>query len=85
MKFCTMKDVFDHVAKKQRLSSSKSPEVIDQITWEFNEALVKIHSFSCWQRSLLDLGDCFISETSNAELTTTLSVPFFERIKCMKQ
>ncbi|KAF6157171.1 hypothetical protein GIB67_041632 [Kingdonia uniflora] len=33
---------------------------------------------------LLDLGDCFISETSNTELTTTLSAPFFEMYQVLK-
>ncbi|KAF6150630.1 hypothetical protein GIB67_022242 [Kingdonia uniflora] len=107
MKFCTMKDAFDHIAKKQRLSSSKSQEVIDQITWEINEALVKIQSLAIDKeailsnlnnklnmmsfstrlkgyKGLLDLGDCFISETSNTKLTITLSAPFFEMYQVLE-
>ncbi|KAF6170849.1 hypothetical protein GIB67_015801 [Kingdonia uniflora] len=54
MKFCTMKDAFGHVAKKQRLSSSKSQEVIDHITRELNElALVKIQSVAVDKEAIL--------------------------------
>ncbi|KAF6137432.1 hypothetical protein GIB67_009908 [Kingdonia uniflora] len=79
MKFCTMKDTFDHAAKKQRLSSLKSQEVMDQITREINETLIEgLQRDLDVGLSLLDLGDYFISETSNTELTTTLSAMFFE-------
>ncbi|KAF6142097.1 hypothetical protein GIB67_037015 [Kingdonia uniflora] len=154
MKFCTMKDEFNHVAKKQRLSSSKSQEVIDQITREINEALVKIQSPTVdkkailpylnnelnmmsplnrieglqkdldvglsklaehlqisftpdiskayrnvdfdsqvinliiadhfYRQGLFDLGDCFISESSKTELTTTLRAPFFEMYQVLE-
>ncbi|KAF6137485.1 hypothetical protein GIB67_023244 [Kingdonia uniflora] len=53
MKFCTMKGAFNHVAKKQRLSSSKSQEVINQITREINKALVKIQSLAIDKEAIL--------------------------------
>lgn len=42
MELTTVKDAFDRVAKKQKLSSCKSQEVIDQVSHEIEEALAKI-------------------------------------------
>ncbi|KAF6175700.1 hypothetical protein GIB67_022702 [Kingdonia uniflora] len=53
LKFCTMKNAFDHVAKKQRLSSSKIQKVNDQITREINEALVKIQFLAVDKEAIL--------------------------------
>lgn len=44
MELATIKDAFDRAAKKQKLSSSKSQEVIDQVSHEIEQALVKIQS-----------------------------------------
>ncbi|KAF2296504.1 hypothetical protein GH714_040482 [Hevea brasiliensis] len=40
----TVKDTFERVAKKQKLSSSKSQEVIDQVSHEIEQALANIKS-----------------------------------------
>lgn len=44
MELNTIRDAFDRVAKKQKLSTSKSLEVIDQIGHEIEQALANIHS-----------------------------------------
>ncbi|XP_059641612.1 protein RMD5 homolog [Cornus florida] len=44
MELNTIKDAFDRVAKKQKMSYSKSQEVIDQLVQEIELALSKIHS-----------------------------------------
>lgn len=44
MELNTVKDAFDRVAKKQKLSFSKSQEVIDQVGCEIEQTLAKIHS-----------------------------------------
>lgn len=44
MELNPIKDAFDRVAKKQKLSSSKSQEVIEQISQEIEEALSRIQS-----------------------------------------
>ncbi|XP_021903790.1 protein RMD5 homolog A [Carica papaya] len=44
MELNTVKDAFDRVAKKQKLSFSKSQEVIDQVGHEIEQTLAKIHS-----------------------------------------
>lgn len=44
MELNAIKDAFDRVAKKQKLSSSKTQEVIDQIIQEIEKALGKIQS-----------------------------------------
>lgn len=44
MELSSIKDVFDRVAKKQKLSSSKSLEMIEQIGQEIEQALSKIQS-----------------------------------------
>ncbi|KAJ4716035.1 protein RMD5-like A [Melia azedarach] len=44
MELSTVKDAFDRVAKKQKLSYSKSQEVIDQVGHEIEQALTKIQS-----------------------------------------
>ncbi|KAK6923217.1 CTLH/CRA C-terminal to LisH motif domain [Dillenia turbinata] len=44
MELNTIKDTFDRVAKKQKLSSSKAQEVIDQICQEIDQTLVRIQS-----------------------------------------
>ncbi|KAJ0077916.1 hypothetical protein Patl1_37227 [Pistacia atlantica] len=44
MELSTVRDAFDRVAKKQKLSSSKSQEVIDQVGHEIEQALTKIQS-----------------------------------------
>ncbi|KAF3435854.1 hypothetical protein FNV43_RR22946 [Rhamnella rubrinervis] len=44
MELNTIKDVFDRVVKKQKLSSSKSHEVIDQVGQEIEQALAKFLS-----------------------------------------
>ncbi|KAI3910000.1 hypothetical protein MKW98_013054 [Papaver atlanticum] len=45
MELSTIKDAFDRVAKKQRVSFSKTQEAIDQIAHEIEQTLVKINSF----------------------------------------
>lgn len=44
MELNTIKDAFDRVTKKQKLSSSKSQEIIDQVGQEIEQALAKIES-----------------------------------------
>uniref|UniRef100_A0A5B6YV99 Uncharacterized protein n=1 Tax=Davidia involucrata TaxID=16924 RepID=A0A5B6YV99_DAVIN len=44
MELNTIKDAFYRVAKKQKLSTSKSQEVIDQVGCEIEHALANIHS-----------------------------------------
>ncbi|THG08001.1 protein RMD5 homolog [Camellia sinensis] len=44
MELNTIKDAFDRVAKKQKLSTSKSQEVIDQVGHELDQALTNIQS-----------------------------------------
>ncbi|EEF44068.1 protein RMD5 homolog [Ricinus communis] len=44
MELSTVKDAFDRVVKKQKLSLSKSQEVIDLVRYEIEEALSKIQS-----------------------------------------
>ncbi|KAJ6671055.1 MACROPHAGE ERYTHROBLAST ATTACHER-RELATED [Salix viminalis] len=44
MELTAAKDAFDRVAKKQKLSFSKCREVIDQVSQEIEQALVKIQS-----------------------------------------
>ncbi|KAK4799435.1 hypothetical protein SAY86_024800 [Trapa natans] len=46
MELSTIKDGFDRVAKKQKLSNSKSQDVIDQVKNEIGGALVKIQSLN---------------------------------------
>ncbi|KAK6923891.1 Zinc finger, RING-type, eukaryotic [Dillenia turbinata] len=54
MELNTIKDTFDRVAKKQKLSSSKAQEVIDQISREIEQALVRIRSLqNLDQKSIL--------------------------------
>ncbi|KAJ8764785.1 hypothetical protein K2173_009188 [Erythroxylum novogranatense] len=44
MEVTTVKDAFDHVSKKQKLSSSRSQDVIDQVSHEIQQALAKLQS-----------------------------------------
>lgn len=44
MELHTVKDAFDRVAKKQKLSSSKSQEVIDQVGHKIEQALANMQS-----------------------------------------
>ncbi|XP_077224235.1 protein RMD5 homolog [Tasmannia lanceolata] len=44
MELGTIKDAFDRVSKKQKLSSSKTQEVIDQVGRELKHALAKMQS-----------------------------------------
>ncbi|KAK2662787.1 hypothetical protein Ddye_001361 [Dipteronia dyeriana] len=53
MDLSTVKDAFDRVAKKQKLSYSKSQEAIDQICHEIEQALARIQSVD--PSSLVDL------------------------------
>lgn len=43
MEVGSVRDAFDRVAKKQKLSSSKAQEVIDQVAQEIEQALTKLH------------------------------------------
>ncbi|KAK3182727.1 hypothetical protein Dsin_030013 [Dipteronia sinensis] len=53
MDLSTVKDAFDRVAKKQKLSYSKSQEAIEQICHEIEQALARIQSVD--PSSLVDL------------------------------
>ncbi|XP_061370083.1 protein RMD5 homolog [Gastrolobium bilobum] len=44
MELSSIKDAFDRVAKKQKLSSSKSQEIVDQVGREIEQALATIQS-----------------------------------------
>ncbi|XVE94064.1 hypothetical protein REPUB_Repub01dG0248200 [Reevesia pubescens] len=46
MEVNTVKDAFDRVAKRQKLSSSKSQEVVDQVGHEIEQALAKIQAIN---------------------------------------
>ncbi|KAM3286045.1 protein RMD5 [Capsicum chacoense] len=46
MELSTIKDAFDRVTKKQKVASSKSQEVIEQIGHEIEQALLKIQSIN---------------------------------------
>lgn len=46
MELQTVKDAFDRVAKRQKLSSSKSQEVVDQVGLEIEQALAKIEAIN---------------------------------------
>ncbi|XWS55233.1 hypothetical protein CRYUN_Cryun10bG0157700 [Craigia yunnanensis] len=46
MELNTVKDAFEHVAKRQKLSSSKSQEVVDQVGHEIEQALAKIEAIN---------------------------------------
>ena len=48
-----VKDAFDHVAKKQKLSYSKSQELVDHVGREIEQALVAIQSAHDSQKSIL--------------------------------
>lgn len=56
MELNPIKDAFDRVAKKQKLSFSKSQEVIDQLDWEIEHALGKLQS--------ADEPDCSVNQKS---------------------
>ncbi|KAF5733262.1 protein RMD5 A [Tripterygium wilfordii] len=43
MELSSLKDAFDRAVKKQKLSSSKSQEVIDQVCSEIEQTLAKVH------------------------------------------
>ncbi|OVA18967.1 zinc finger protein [Macleaya cordata] len=83
MELSTIKDAFDRVAKKQRLSSSKTQEVIDQIIREIEQALVKMHdpTLPMDQKSILtelnnklnEMGPVNQLEGSQKELNVALS------------
>lgn len=44
MELSSIKDAFDRVTKKQKISSSKSQEVVDQVGREIEQALATIQS-----------------------------------------
>ncbi|KAG9439960.1 hypothetical protein H6P81_020125 [Aristolochia fimbriata] len=63
MELNTIKDAFDRVSKKQRLSTSKAQEVVDQVGREIETALAKMQS-SADVASALDQ-KAFLKELSN--------------------
>ncbi|PON97119.1 Ubiquitin-protein ligase [Trema orientale] len=65
MELTTIKDAFDRVTKKQKLSCSKTQEVIDQIDQELEQVLQKLQSAS-------DLGSQLDYRSVLAELKTKL-------------
>ncbi|KAL1364973.1 hypothetical protein HN51_013094 [Arachis hypogaea] len=48
-----IRDAFDHVAKKQKLSYSKSQDIVDQIGHEIEQALISIQLAQESQKSIL--------------------------------
>lgn len=44
MELNTVRDAFDRVAKKQKVSSSKSQEVIDQVGHEIEQSVASMQS-----------------------------------------
>ncbi|XP_015956162.1 protein RMD5 homolog [Arachis duranensis] len=48
-----IRDAFDHVAKKQKLSYSKSQDIVDQIGHEIEQALISIQLSQESQKSIL--------------------------------
>ncbi|KAG2696037.1 hypothetical protein I3760_07G040200 [Carya illinoinensis] len=81
MELNSIKDAFDRVAKKQKLSCSKSQEVIDQIIQEIERALGKIqpspsdykHVLSDLQTTLKDIAPLSQLEGTQKELNIALS------------
>ncbi|XP_061361058.1 protein RMD5 homolog [Gastrolobium bilobum] len=86
MELSTIKDAFDRVTKKQKLSSSKSQEVIDQIRQEIESALGKMQSVNNTDHelgyktvlnelkaSLLKIAPLSQMESSQKELNLALS------------
>ncbi|MED6169521.1 hypothetical protein PIB30_021979 [Stylosanthes scabra] len=55
MELNDIRDAFDHVAKKQRLSYSKSQDIVDQIGSEIEQALIAIQSAQESQTVLTEL------------------------------
>ncbi|XVE86913.1 hypothetical protein DITRI_Ditri18aG0073900 [Diplodiscus trichospermus] len=53
MELNSLKDAFDRVAKKQRLSSSKTQEVVDQIVQEIEKAIEMVQSTTIDYKSIL--------------------------------
>ncbi|KAK9097052.1 hypothetical protein Sjap_022549 [Stephania japonica] len=45
MELSTIRDAFDHVSKKQKLCSSKTEEIIDQISLEIKQTIADLDSF----------------------------------------
>lgn len=66
MELSSIKDVFDRVAKKQKLSFSKTQEVVDQVEREIEQAIVKLQSIDS------DSGACD-QKTVLTELTSKLT------------
>ncbi|CAH1421294.1 unnamed protein product [Lactuca virosa] len=54
MELNSIKDAFDRVTKKQKLSTSKSQETIQQITQEINHAISQIQSTTPSTKSILN-------------------------------
>lgn len=52
MELSTLKDAFDRAAKKQKLSSSKTKEVIDQVGQEIESAVLQLQSADSDQKSI---------------------------------
>ncbi|XP_018811395.1 protein RMD5 homolog [Juglans regia] len=81
MELNSIKDAFDRVAKKQKLSCSKSQEVIDQIIQEIEKALGKIqpslsdykHVLSDLRTTLKDIAPLSQLEGTQKELNIALS------------
>ncbi|KAL5988539.1 hypothetical protein ACLOJK_036304 [Asimina triloba] len=86
MELSTIKDAFDRISKKQKLSSSKTQEVIDQVGQEIEHALLRMQSSKnagspTSQRDILvdlnsklnDIGPISQIEVSQKELNVGLS------------
>ncbi|KAK9110805.1 hypothetical protein Sjap_018865 [Stephania japonica] len=85
MELSTIKDVFDRVTKKQKLSSSKAQEVIDQLRRELEDALEKLQSadpqsavdeksvLTELHKKLIEMGPLNQLEGSQKELNVGLS------------
>ncbi|KAK9134184.1 hypothetical protein Syun_013514 [Stephania yunnanensis] len=85
MELSTIKDAFDRVTKKQKLSSSKAQEVIDQLRRELEEALEKLQSANSQSavdeksvltelhKKLIEMGPLNQLEGSQKELNVGLS------------
>ncbi|XP_073005528.1 protein RMD5 homolog [Typha latifolia] len=81
MELDTIKDAFDRVTKKQKISFSKTQEVIDQITKEIEQAIMKM------QTSSSDAVECSDQVPILAELRTKLNemAPMSQLEGCQKE
>ncbi|KAJ6794113.1 protein RMD5-like protein A-like [Iris pallida] len=69
MELSTLKDAFDRASKKQKVSSSKVQEVIDQVGREIESAILKLQSVDSDQKSIfIDLRNKLVEISPMSQL-----------------